>query len=88
MAEQRRGRDALEAATADAGQRERLSTALAYASLFGKVTSREYASEAGVSAATAVADLNWLVQAGRLTRIGSGRATHYIPRAAVDAVSA
>jgi Fic family protein len=68
------------ATVADAGQRDRLTTALTYASLFGTVTSREYASEAGVSAATAVSDLNWLVAAGRLERLGSGRATRYVPR--------
>jgi Fic family protein len=65
---------------ADAGQRERLATALVYASLFGTVTSREYATEAGVSAGTAVSDLNWLVAAGHLDRRGSGRATRYAPR--------
>lgn len=68
------------AAVADAGQRDRLATALTYASLFGTVTSREYAAEAGVSPATAVSDLNWLVAAGHLERFGSGRATRYVPR--------
>lgn len=67
-------------AVGDAAQRERLTTALTYASLFGTVTSREYATEAGVSVATAVSDLNWLVAAGHLERLGSGRATRYVPR--------
>lgn len=70
------------AAAADGAQRERLGTALTYASLFGTVTSRAYAAEAGVSAATAVSDLNWLVAAGHLERLGSGRATRYVPRGA------
>ncbi|MGE0228505.1 MAG: Fic family protein [Dehalococcoidia bacterium] len=73
------GREAF-AGIGDSGQRERLATALTYASLFGTVTSREYAAEAGVSAATAVSDLNWLVAAGHLERLGSGRATRYVPR--------
>jgi Fic family protein len=68
------------AAIGDTGQRERLATALMYATLFGTVTSREYAAEADVSVATAVSDLNWLVAAGHLDRLGSGRATRYVPR--------
>jgi Fic family protein len=68
------------AAVGDVAQRDRLTTALTYASLFGTVTSREYAAEAGVSPATAVSDLNWLVAAGHLERLGSGRATRYVPR--------
>lgn len=68
------------AAIGDTGQRERLATALMYATLFGTVTSREYAAEADVSVATAVSDLNWLVAAGHLERLGSGRATRYVPR--------
>ncbi|HRC62808.1 MAG TPA: Fic family protein [Dehalococcoidia bacterium] len=78
-ASQQLGREAL-ASVGDTGQRERLATALTYASLFGTVTSREYAAEAGVSAATAVSDLNWLVASGHLKRLGSGRATRYVPR--------
>ncbi len=77
--QQRAGQEALQA-IGDAGQRERLATALMYASLFGTVTSREYAAEADVSVATAVSDLNWLVAAGHLDRLGSGRATRYVPR--------
>lgn len=80
-ASQQLGREVL-ASVGDTGQRERLATALTYASLFGTVTSREYAAEAGVSAATAVSDLNWLVAAGHLERLGSGRATRYIPTGA------
>ncbi len=80
-ASQQVGREAL-ATIGDRGQRERLATALTYASLFGTVTSREYAAEAGVSVATAVSDLNWLVAAGHLERLGSGRATRYVPRGA------
>ncbi len=39
-------------------------------------------SRGGVSVATAVSDLNWLVAAGHLERLGSGRATRYVPRGA------
>lgn len=78
-ASQQLGREAL-AVIGDSGQRERLGTALTYALLFGTVTSREYAAEAGVSLATAVSDLNWLVAAGHLERLGSGRATRYVPK--------
>jgi Fic family protein len=74
-------------AVGDAAQRDRLTTALTYASLFGTVTSREYASEANVSVATAVSDLNWLVAAGHLERLGSGRATRYVPRGVAAAAS-
>ena len=60
------------------GQRGRLAAAVAHAWLFGRVTSGEYASEANVSPATAVADLNWLLGNGYLRRVGAGRATRYV----------
>jgi Fic family protein len=41
------------------------------------VTSRQYADEAGISPATAVADLNLLSERGEVRREGAGRATRY-----------
>jgi Fic family protein len=59
------------------GLAPRAASALTYVRLFGRVTSSEYAEEAGVSRATAVADLNSLVAARYLRRMGTGRATRY-----------
>lgn len=56
----------------------RAATALLYVALFGSATSDDYAREASVSHATAVADLNALVRAGYLAREGAARATRYV----------
>ena len=60
----------------------RLAVALGFVMLFGEVTSSQYASEGGVSRATAVADLNRLAARGQVRREGAGRSTRYVhPRA-------
>ena len=56
----------------------RAALALTYVSLFGRITSSQYAAETSISHATSVADLNSLVQARYLVREGAGRSTHYI----------
>ncbi|MSQ29971.1 MAG: Fic family protein [Dehalococcoidia bacterium] len=57
----------------------RSALALLYISLFESATSDAYSTEASVSHATAVSDLNALVRAGYLRRDGAGRATRYVP---------
>ena len=72
------GQASIERRLLDAALRSRLSQALGLIMLFGHVTRGEYATAAGVSAATAVADLNRLVDHGEVRRVGAGRATRYL----------
>ncbi len=67
---------ALEAAVEARAWPERLATALEQ-SLFDGVDRASYAAEAGVSSATASADLRRLLDAGLITRQGRGRDTRY-----------
>ncbi len=63
-----------------AGTSPRLSDGILYLWLAGTVSSREYAAALDVSPATAVADLNLLVERGLVTRSGRARATRYVAR--------
>jgi Fic family protein len=66
------------AAYLDDGDPGRVAHALMPIALFGELTSAEYAAGAGVSRPTAVHDLNHLVDAGVLRRVGAGPATRYV----------
>lgn len=57
--------------------------ALAFAAFYGGVTTETYGTAVGVSRATAYRHLNELQGAGLLNRVGQGRATRYVPGAAL-----
>lgn len=73
-----RGQQVSQFELSEHGIAQRAATALLYVALFGSATSDDYAGEASVSHATAVADLNALVRVGYLAREGAARATRYI----------
>ncbi len=78
--------NALEALIASRQWPDRLVIALEQA-LFEGVERSSYAAEAGVSAATATADLRRLADAGWLTQHGRARSTHYRATAALRELS-
>ncbi len=59
------------------GSPTRVVSALVPMLLFGSISAQEYELSAEVSRATAVSDLNLMVQSGRAERIGAGPQTRY-----------
>jgi DNA-binding NtrC family response regulator/HAMP domain-containing protein len=75
-------------AVGDAVANERLRSLLRRAVATGKTTTQDHMDDQAISHRTALRDLQQLVQAGLLERIGSRRGAHYVPTAtAVAAVS-
>lgn len=79
-------RTRIAASFADLGLPARLADACAYLSLYETVTSTQYARAARISSATAVSDLNRLVEMHALRRTGAGPATRYVYARNIDDV--
>jgi Fic family protein len=75
--------DAAYAAASRVGLDQTQVQALVQAAFYGSVSTDAYREAVGISRATAFRHLRELEGTGLITRVGRGRATHYVPAAAL-----